>query len=91
MNTHSFTNDRGLTIRTASRGAAITSLVTPDRFGKLADVVLGYDTVEEFTRDPRPLGAVCGRCANRIANAQFTLDGTTYHLSANIGRHHLHG
>lgn len=89
--THPFTNDRGLTIRTIPRGAAITSLLTPDRFGKTADIVLGYDTVEEFTRDPRPLGAVCGRCANRISNAQFTLDGTTYHLSANIGRHHLHG
>ena len=80
-----------LSFRTIPRGAAITSLLAPDRAGHLADVVLGYGTVEEFTRDPRPLGAVCGRCANRIANAQFTLDGTTYHLSANIGRDHLHG
>ena len=54
-------------------------------------MVLGYDTLDAFISDPRPLGAVCGRCANRIANAQFTLDGATYHLSANLGRHHLHG
>lgn len=91
VDTHTFSNDHGLTIRTIPRGAAITSLTTPDRAGRLADVVLGYDTLAQFTRDPRPLGAVCGRCANRIANAQFTLDGTTYHLTANIGRHHLHG
>jgi aldose 1-epimerase len=86
-----FSNSHGLTVRTIPRGAAITSLLAPDAQGRLADVVLGYDTEEEFTKDPRPLGAICGRCANRIANARFTLDGTTYHLSANIGRHHLHG
>jgi len=80
-----------LSFRTIARGAAITSLLAPDRDGQLADIVLGYDTEEEFTKDPRPLGAICGRCANRIANAQFTLDGTTYHLSANRGRDHLHG
>ena len=92
MDTHTFGNDHGLTIRTVPRGAAITSLVTQDRNGVAADVVLGYDTPDAFAQDPRPLGAVCGRCANRISNAQFTLDGTTYHLSANIGgRHHLHG
>ena len=91
MDTHTLTNDHGITIRTVPRGAAITSLTAPDHAGRLADLVLGYDTLEEFVRDPRPLGAVCGRCANRIANAQFTLDGTLYHLTANIGRHHLHG
>ncbi len=91
MEPFTISNSHGLTIRTIPRGAAITSLLTPDRDGRPADVVLGYDSVEEFVRAPRPLGAVCGRCANRIANAQFTLDGTTHHLSANIGRHHLHG
>ena len=80
-----------LSFRTIARGAAITSLLAPDREGRLADIVLGFDTDEEFTKDPRPLGAICGRCANRIANAQFTLDGTTYQLSANRGRDHLHG
>jgi aldose 1-epimerase len=80
-----------LSFRTIARGAAITSLLAPDRHGRQADIVLGYDTDEEFTKDSRPLGAICGRCANRIANAQFTLDGTTYHLSVNRGRDHLHG
>jgi len=81
-----------VTVRAIPRGAALMSLLVPDRQGRPADVVLGYDTEEEFVRDPRPLGAVCGRCANRISNARFTLDGATYTLSANIGdRHHLHG
>lgn len=80
-----------LSFRTIPRGAAITSLIAPDRAGHPADVVLGYDTLDQFVGDPRPLGAICGRCANRIANARFTLDGTTYHLTTNIGRHHLHG
>jgi aldose 1-epimerase len=80
-----------LSFRTIARGAAITSLLTPDRRGRPADVVLGYDTEAEFRRDPRPLGAVMGRCANRISNASFTLDGTLYHVTANVGRHHLHG
>lgn len=53
--------------------------------------MLGHDTVEDYKRDPRPLGAVIGRCANRIRAARFTLDGITYHLTANVGRHHLHG
>ena len=91
MPTSPLSHSHSLSIRTIPRGAAITSLLAPDRQGRQADMVLGYDTDEEFIKDPRPLGAVCGRCANRISNAQFTLDGTTYHLSANRGRDHLHG
>lgn len=78
-------------MRTIPRGAAITSLLAPDRSGHAADVVLGHVSDEDYTRDPRPLGAVMGRCANRIRDSRFTLDGTTYHLTANVGRHHLHG
>lgn len=80
-----------ISIHTIPRGAAITSLLAPDRHGHRADIVLGHDTVDEYIRDPRPLGAVMGRCANRIRDARFTLDGTTYQLTANVGRHHLHG
>ena len=65
--------------------------MSPDRHGRVADVVLGYDTVAQYQHDPRPLGAIMGRCANRIRDSRFTLDGTTYHLTANVGRHHLHG
>lgn len=67
------------------------SLLVPDRSGRRANVVLGFDTPEEYRDNPRYIGAIVGRCANRISNARFTLDGTTYQLSANSGRDHLHG
>ena len=67
------------------------SVLTPDRQGRRANVVIGFDTVEEYRPNPRYLGAIVGRCANRIAGAQFILDGTTYRLAANVGANHLHG
>ena len=67
------------------------SLLVPDRAGRPANVVLGFNTPEEYAENPRYLGAIVGRYANRIANAQFTLDGKTYRLAANIGLNHLHG
>jgi len=67
------------------------SLMAPDRQGRRANVVIGFDTVEEYRPNPRYLGAIVGRCANRIAGAQFILDGTTYRLAANVGANHLHG
>jgi len=67
------------------------SLLVPDRGGRLANVVLGCETPEEYAANPRYLGAIVGRYANRIANARFTLDGRTYRLAANSGANHLHG
>ena len=67
------------------------SLLVPDRYGRRANVVLGFETPEEYAANPRYLGAIVGRYANRIAKAQFTLDGTTYRLAANNGANHLHG
>ena len=67
------------------------SLLVPDKDGRRADVVVGFETPEEYAANPRYLGAIVGRYANRIANAQFTLDGRTYRLAANHGPHHLHG
>lgn len=67
------------------------SLLVPDQEGRRADVVVGFETPEEYAANPRHLGGIIGRYANRIANAQFTLDGKTYRLAANDGRHHLHG
>lgn len=72
-------------------GAAIVSLIVPDKFGKLADVVLGYDSVKEYLNDASNLGVVVGRVANRIAGAQFTYNGTHYKLIANDGKNTLHG
>ena len=67
------------------------SLLVPDRNGRQANVVLGFDTPEEYRDNPRYLGAIIGRYANRIANARFTLDGKTCQLAANNGPNHLHG
>jgi len=81
----------GLVVRATNCGGIIVSLLAPDRDGRPANVVLGHDTLDEYLRDSRYLGAIVGRYANRIAYARFTLDGTTYRLTANQGPHHLHG
>lgn len=72
-------------------GAALVSLYALDRRGEASDVVLGYDTLEEYIKDTKHFGVVVGRYANRIAQAQFTLGGKVYKLAANNGRNHLHG
>ncbi|MGH7616970.1 MAG: aldose epimerase family protein [Gemmatimonadaceae bacterium] len=84
-------NSARMHVRVLTYGAIIQSLYTPDRDGKLDDVVLGYDSIEEYARDTRYFGAIVGRYANRIAGARFTLDGVTYQLPANDGANHLHG
>jgi aldose 1-epimerase len=78
-------------LRVLTLGAIIQSLYAPDRDGKLDDVVLGYDSLTDYLCDTRYFGAIVGRYANRIAGAQFTLDGVAYHLPANDGLNHLHG
>ncbi|KAL6551545.1 hypothetical protein OROGR_007699 [Orobanche gracilis] len=78
-------------VKVTNYGARIVSVVLPDRNGKLADVVLGYDTVEEYKNDTGYFGAIVGRVANRIADAKFNLSGTVYKLDANEGTNMLHG
>ncbi len=72
-------------------GAALRSLWVPDREGKPVDVVLGYDSLEEYRTQDAYLGAVVGRFANRIGGGRFTLNGETYTLAVNNGPNHLHG
>ncbi|KAF2316250.1 hypothetical protein GH714_041591 [Hevea brasiliensis] len=72
-------------------GAHIISLFLPDKNGKLEDVLLGYDSAEEYKNDTSYFGATVGRVANRIAGAQFTLNGTHYKLVPNEGKNMLHG
>ena len=79
-----------MSARITNYGAFLVSLNVPDRKGKFADVVLGYDTLEEYTHGTT-YGAVIGRFANRIGGAQFTLDGKTYHLKANAESNNIHG
>jgi aldose 1-epimerase len=84
-------NARGIEARIMTYGATLMSLKTPDRAGRLADIVLGFDTPEPYLAGVPYLGAVIGRYANRIGHARFSLDGTTYPLPANNGVNSLHG
>ena len=85
------TNDRGLQAEVLDYGVIIRSVIVPDAKGQPVDVVLGYDTLKEYVADNCYLGAVVGRCANRIKGASFQLNGKTYDLYANNGANHLHG
>ena len=85
------TNAHGLRATIITYGAAIVSLSVPDRDGRMADVVLGYDSLPQYLADARRLGAVVGRYANRIGHARFSIDGATYELAKNNGPHNLHG
>ena len=85
------TNAHGLAACVATYGGTIVSLSAPDRDGRVADVALGHDSLDEYISGSNYFGAIIGRFANRIANAQFTLDGKTYQLAANNGPNHLHG
>lgn len=85
------TNGRGLQAEVLDYGVIIRSIIVPDSEGNPVDVVLGYNSLEEYVRDGCYLGAVVGRCANRIRGASFELNGKTYELCANNGANHLHG
>ena len=81
--------------RVITYGGILQSLKIPDKAGKSADVVLGFDTIEGYTGGPKPnpafFGAIIGRYANRIANGKFALDGKTYSTPQNDGTNTLHG
>ena len=90
---YTLTNSRGLTVKITNYGGIVTSILAPDRNGKLGEVVLGYDDVDGYVNDPNGtyFGALIGRYANRIARGKFTLDGKTYHLAINNPPNTLHG
>jgi aldose 1-epimerase len=86
-------NDSGMTVRVTNYGAIITSIVVPDRDGKLADVALGYNDIASYINavDKPYFGAVVGRYGNRIAAGKFTIDETEYTLAINNPPNSLHG
>jgi len=85
------TNSNGMKVKITNFGASITSIMVPDKNGKLGEVVLGYDSAEEYTTGNLYFGAMIGRYGNRIANGKFTLDGNEFTLVKNNGENHLHG
>lgn len=84
-------NDRGLQAEVLDYGVIIRSVIVPDQKGRPVDVVLGFDTLEAYLADRSYLGATIGRCANRIKDASFELNGKVYPLSTTFGPYHLHG
>lgn len=90
---YTLTNSHGVELKAITYGGIIRSLKVPDRAGKIADVVLGFDTPQGYLNDPPPpyFGAIIGRYGNRIAKGRFTLDGHTYTLATNNGPNSLHG
>ena len=78
-------NGNGMRVSVANIGAALVRVEVPDREGRLADVVLGFDRAEDYLENGCFFGVVIGPSANRIGNASFDLDGATYPLKANDG------
>ncbi len=89
-------NNNGITVKIISYGGIITSLSVPDKHGNFDNIVLGFDSLNEYT-NPKYLkgcpylGAIIGRYGNRIAKGKFSLGGKEYKLVINDGPNHLHG
>ena len=88
---YTLTNRNGIEVRITNYGGRVVSLLAPDRHGKMADVVLGFDDLDDYVGNNPFFGALVGRYANRIAKARFTLDGVEYKLAQNNGPNSLHG
>ena len=84
-------NAHGIRATVMTYGATLQSLQMPDRKGKVADIALGYDRVEDYEAHPNYFGATIGRYANRIGGVRFTLDGREYAVSRNDQANTLHG
>jgi len=88
---YTLTNGKGMTAKVITYGGLLTELHVPDKDGKTADVVLGFDNLENYLENSPYFGANIGRVANRIAKGKFSLDGKEYTLAINNPPNHLHG
>jgi aldose 1-epimerase len=99
---YTLTNGHGMKVNISNYGGIVQAIYVPSRNGQFADVALGFDKLADYVKNdeyPQPpggsgttfFGAIIGRYANRIANGQFALNGTTYHLPQNNGTNTLHG
>ncbi len=84
-------NKNGLHCQITNFGARLVSLMVPNKENGAVDVVLGLESIDEYQKDDKYLGAIVGRFANRIANGKFAIDGETYSLETNNGPNSLHG
>lgn len=89
---YTLTNENGVEVKITNYGAILTSVLVPDKQGNIEDVVLGFNSLQEYLQEGVPyFGAIVGRYGNRIAEGAFMLDGETYNLAVNNGPNHLHG
>ncbi len=89
---YKLTNPNGFSVQIMNYGATVVSIQAPDKQGNMGDVILGYDSLSGYLQQGNPyFGCIVGRYANRIAKAQFTLDGKKYQLNANDNGNTLHG
>jgi aldose 1-epimerase len=84
-------NNNGLVAKLIAYGARLTEFHVPDRHGKTADIVLGFDKIENYVATNTFFGATCGRYGNRICNGTFDLEGSMVNVGRNEGANHLHG
>ncbi len=89
---YTLTNSNGVMAKITNYGGIITELHTPDREGKLENIVLGLDSLKAYLKGHPAFGCIVGRYINRIGGAKFTLDGVEYQLARNSsGGHNIHG
>jgi len=88
---YTLSNEKGLEVAITNFGATVVVLKVPDRTGKAADVVLGFDALEGYENGTAYFGATVGRYGNRIGGGKFSIDGRTYTLPKNNGDNTLHG
>ncbi len=89
---YTMTNELGASVSVIDYGAIVTSIIVPDKQGKMADVALGFDSMEGYGKSHGSMGDTIGRYGNRIGKGRFTLDGVTYQLELNDhGKNSLHG
>lgn len=85
------TQSSGITASVHPLGATLRSLNVPDREGRVENILVGFNREEDWSKNDPHFGCTIGRYANRIANGQFSLNGTLHQVSRNQGNHHLHG
>lgn len=88
---YTMTNKNGVSVSFINYGGIITNITTPDQQGNKTNIVLGFDNIKGYEADGAKIGTLVGRFANRIGNAEFTIDGKTYPLEKNNGPNTLHG
>ena len=88
---YTLTNKNGVKVEITNYGGKVVSINVPDKDGNLGDIVLGYESIDEYIKGNFYFGALIGRYGNRIAKGKFSLNGEEYQLATNNGENHLHG